>query len=253
MCLADEFWNCKPRKKGYGGHWRDSVRDRVVVEGDVVRYLLWGSEIANWNRKNKTLIVDDCGWETKLTFDRLNSVLRQVDMYVYSERGKIYIHNSKCEADHVWEGSHKINLETRQITPCTPRKFNEKASRALAKYYERARKLVKKRKFLVTATLDGAVYAFVSSWYERIERQVLALCTLEDEFKAYKGMVATSKVYSAFTKNNATILVGDLVEHGYRIEKAESVLSELRDFGVDFEVLPENVVSKLALAKLMEE
>lgn len=252
MCLAEEFWNSKPCKKGYGRYWRNGVRDQVVVEGDVARYLLWGSEIANWNRKNNILIVNDCGWETKLTFDRLNSVLRPVGMYVYSERGKLYIHDTRREADYVWEGSHKINLETRQITPCTPRKFNEKASRALAKYYEKARNLVENRKFLVTVTLDGAVYAFVNSWYKRIERQVLALCTFADKFEAYKGMVSTSKVYSAFTRNNATILVSHLVKHGYRIDKAESVLSELRDFGVDFDVLPENVVSKLALAKLLE-
>jgi len=30
--------------------------DRVVVEGDVVRYLLWGNEIANWNRAKGTLM-----------------------------------------------------------------------------------------------------------------------------------------------------------------------------------------------------
>ena len=252
MCLADEFWNCKPRKKGYGGYWRSGVRDRVVVEGDVVRYLLWGSEIANWNRKNKTLLVDDCGWETRLTFDRLNSLLRRVDMYVYSERGNLYFHDRQRDEDYVWEGSHMINLGNRRVTPCAPREFNEKVSEALKEYYEKARNLVGKRKFLVTATLDGAVYAFVNSWHRRITRQVLGLRISGDGFEAYRGMVAASKVYSAFTRNNATLLMNHLVERGYRIEKAESVLSELRDLEVNFDVLPESVVSKLALAKLME-
>lgn len=219
--------------------YREGARDQVAVEGNIVRYLLWGNEIANWNRRENTLIVDDCGWETKLTFDRPNSILSWVDMYVYSERGRLYIHDAKHRVDYVWEGSHKISLETRQITPCTPRRVNEKASRALAKYYEKARNLVEKKKFLVTVTLDGAVYAFVNSWYKGIERQVLALCTFADKFEAYKGMVSTSKVYSAFTRNNATILVSHLVKHGYRIEKAEKVLKELREFGVNFDLLPE--------------
>ncbi|MEM3040504.1 MAG: hypothetical protein QXG97_00585 [Nitrososphaerota archaeon] len=253
MCLADEFWNCKPCKKGYGGHWRSGVRDRVVVEGEVVRYLLWGSEIANWNRRENTLIADDCGWETRLTFDRLNGILGRVSMYVFSERGNLYFHDSQRNEDYVWEGSHMINLMNRRVTPCTPRKLNEKVSKALREYYEKARRLAEKRKFLVTVTLDGKVCVFVNSWYRRIERQVFGLHVSEDGFEAYKGMAATSKVYSAFTRNDATILMNHLVERGYRIEKAESVLSELRDFEVDFDVLPESVVSKLAIAKLLEE
>jgi len=253
LCLSNEFWTGKTRKKGYGGYGHSSVRDQIVIEGDAVKYLLWGSRIAEWNRKTNVLRVGDCGWETKLTFDRLNSILSRIGMHVYSERRSLYLHDTKREADYSWEGNHIINIETGQITPCRPRKFNEKASKALIEYYEKARNLVEKKKFLVTATLDGTIYAFVNSWYKRIESQVLGLCTFEDEFKAYKGMVATSKVYSAFVKDNATILTNHLVRHGYQIEKAESVLSELKEFGVNCEILPEHVVSKLALAKLLEE
>jgi hypothetical protein len=253
LCLADEFWNCKPRRKGHRSHWRSGVRDRVIVEGDVVRYLLWGSEIANWNINNETLHVDDCGWKTRLTFGRLNSILSYVDMYVYSIRGNLYFHDLQRNQDYVWEGTHMINLRNRRATPCTPRKFNGKASKTLREYYEKARSLVEKKKFLVTVTLDGKVCVFINSWYKRIERQVFGFHVSEDMFEAYRGMVAASKVYSAFTRNDATILMNHLVERGRRIEKAESILNELRDFEVDFEVLPESVVSKLALAKLLEE
>ena len=109
-----------------------------------------------------------------------------------------------------------------------------------------------RRKLLATATLEGTIYAFVDKWSSRIQRRILVFRVDSKGFKAYRGMVSTSKVYSAFTRNNATILVSHLVKHGYRIDKAESVLRELKDFGVDFDVLPENVVSKLALAKLLE-
>ncbi|MEM2922710.1 MAG: hypothetical protein QXF26_10405 [Candidatus Bathyarchaeia archaeon] len=251
--MAKEFWSYKSCKKGYNGYWSGRVRDRVVVDGDDVKYLLWGNAIANWNRRNSTLIVDDCGWNTKLTFDRLNSILGHVSMCVYNQRRKPFLRDMEREADYVWEGNHIINLENRQITPCTPKRFNEKASKALIQYYEKARKVVEKKKFLVTATLDGTVYAFVNSWYRRIESQVLSLCTFEDGFKAYKGMAATSKVYSAFTKNNATTLTNHLIKHGYQIEDARSVLRELKEFGVNCEILPEHVVSKLALTKLLEE
>lgn len=244
MCLSEEFWEGKPRRK--------APRDRVAVEGDVVKYLLWGNEIANWNKKTGVLIVDDRGWQTNLTMNRLNSILWRVGFSVYSERGTLYLKRRDGDGDYIWEGSHMINLETRQVTPCTVKEFNEKLSESLKKYYEKAKRLVEKKKFLVTATLDGIVYVFVNNWYGRIERQVLGLSVLDDGFKAYKCMVSTSKVYSAFTKNNPAILMSHLVKHGYQIERAESVLSELEEFGIDLDVLPERVVSELAIAKLVE-
>ena len=126
MCLADSFWKARERRHGRRG---GDYRDEVVVEGDVVRYLLWGNEIANWNRAKGTLMVDDCGWQTKLTMDRLNAILWMLDFHVYSERRNLYIHDRKRDADYVWEGSHMIDLRTRRITPSTSRRFNVKVSR----------------------------------------------------------------------------------------------------------------------------
>jgi len=231
---------------------REGPRDRVAVEGDVVRYLLWGNEIANWNRAKGTLMVDDCGWKTKLTMDRLNAILWRLDFHVYRERWSFYIRDGRRDADYVWEGSHVIDLETRRITPSTSRRFNWKVSRGLSEWYERARKLVEKKPFLATRTLDGAVYIFVNQWYKRISRRVLGLHIRNNGFEAYYGMVAASRVYSAFMKGDASTVMRSLMQGGYRIDKAVEVLEKLRDFGVDLNVLPEKVVSQLALAKLVE-
>ena len=105
MCLAEEFWMAKPRYKGYRSMYgyREGPRDRVVVEGDVVRYLLWGNEIANWNRRKGTLMVDDCGWQTQLTMDRLNAILQRLGFSIYSERRTLYIHDWRRNEVYLWE------------------------------------------------------------------------------------------------------------------------------------------------------
>ena len=254
MCLAEEFWMGKPRCMGYRsmyGH-REGPRDRVIVEGDVVRYLLWGNEIANWNRKKGILIVDDCGWQTQLTMDRLNGILRRLGFHVYSERGSLYLCDSKQEETYVWEGEHMINLETRQVTPCTPRTFNKKISDSLKKYYKKAKEIVEKRKFLSMVTLDGYVFIFVKGWSHGLSEHVLGVQIYEDRFKAYEGSVAVSKIYSAFMKRNAWIVMRQLVKEGDEIDRAEDLLRKLESFDVDVNVLPECVVSRLALAKLLE-
>jgi len=211
-----------------------------------------GNEIANWNRAKNVLLVDDCGWQTQLAMDRLNSIMRRIDFNVFSERGTLYLRDWKRDETYFWEGSHVIDLESRRVVPCTPRKFNEKISNSLKRYYDKARKIVEKRRFLVTVTLDGAVYVFVDRWSRGISRKVLALQVFEDGFKAYKGFVAASKIYSAFVKSNAAIVMKELTKEGCEIEGAENLLQELKEYDVDLNTLREHVVSKLALAKLLE-
>jgi len=60
-------------------------------------------------------------------------------------------------------------------------------------------------------------------------------------------------IYSAYIKNDATLLLRKLVKEGSEIRKAETILSEVEDFGIRMEDLPEVVVSSLSLEKLMEE
>lgn len=250
MCLAKEFWEAKPCWKGYRKH---SPRDKVVVEDETVRYLLWGSQIATWNKKNKTLMVDDCGWKTWLTFNRLNAILGETDASIHSERGKTYIWDSKSKADYVWEGSHLIKLEPFEITPRTPRRFNKKVSDALRDYYAKAMDLMEKRKKLVTSTLDGIACLFPRRWYGggAFSISVLSLYVQGDNVKAYTARVSSSKVYSAFMKNDGASLTGYIFENGSELEESET-LPALERFDVDVNVLPETVVQQLALMKLLE-
>ena len=249
MCLAKEFWEAKPCWHGYRKH---TPRDKVAVEGETVRYLLWGNQIATWNKQNGTLMVDDCGWKTWLTFNRLNAILRDTPAYIYSARGDMYIRDTKLEADYVWEGSHLLKLDPFEITPRTPRKINKKVSRALKAYYEKAIELMEKRKRLVTTTLDGIACLFPRRWYGgRFSLSVLSLYVNGDQVKAYTGRVSSSKVYSAFMKNDAAALSGYLVENGSKLEESET-LPALERFNVDTKTLPETVVQQLALMKLLE-
>ena len=233
--------------------YREGPRDQVAVEGNVVRYLLWGNEIANWNRKKGTLIVDDCGWQTQLTMNRLNGILQRLHFSIYSERGTLYLHDWKRGETYLWEGSHVIDLESRQVVPCTPRKFNEKISNSLKEYYKKARRIVEEKKFLSMVTLDGLIFVFVKDGLYGLSENVLGLQIYEDGFKAYEGSVAVSKIYSAFMKRNAWIVMRQLVEEGGEIEGAEDLLRKLKEFNADLNVLPECVVSNLALAKLLGE
>ena len=54
-------------------------------------------------------------------------------------------------------------------------------------------------------------------------------------------------------KRNAWIVMRQLVKEGDEIERAEDLLRKLKEFNADFNVLPECIVSKLALAKLLGE
>lgn len=248
MCLAKEFWEAKPCWKGYRKH---NPRDKVVVEDQAVRYLLWGSQIATWRKKYKTLKVDDCGWKTWLTFNRLNAILRETDASIHSERGKIYIWDSTRKADYVWEGSHIIKLEPFEIAPRTPRRVNKKASEALRSYYAKAIDLMEKRKGLVTSTLDGFACLFPRRWYGAgFSTSVLSLDVRGGNLKAYTARVSASKVYSAFIKNDAAALSSYLIENGCELEETET-LPALERFNVDTKMLPETVVQQLALMKLL--
>ncbi|MDI9577873.1 MAG: hypothetical protein QM398_07055 [Thermoproteota archaeon] len=249
MSLDRDFWESNPCCKGCT-KW--SPRDKVVVEGDEVRYLLWGSQVATWNKTKETLMVDDCGWKTKLTFNRLNAILSELRISIYSIRGKTYIWNPKRQVEYLWEGTHTIKLNPLKITPCTPRKTNKKVSAALRNYYAMASERIEERKQLVTKTLDGFVCLFPRRYYSReFSMLVLGLYASGDTIKAYMGRVASSKVYSAFMRNDATSLTGYLVQTGEELNDRE-MLSELNYFRVDTPFLPQPILQHLALMKILE-
>ncbi len=249
MSLDRDFWESNPCWKGCR---KSNPRDKVVVEDDEVRYLLWGNQVATWNKKNNTLMVDDCGWKTWLTFNRLNAILSELHLFINSIRGTSYIWSSKLGGEFVWEGTHTIQLDPLKITPCTPRKTNKKVSLALRNYYATASELIEHRKQLVIQTLDGFVCLFPRRYYCRgFSMLVLGLYASDGNVRACMGKIASSKVYSAFMKNDATLLTDDLLQNGDVLNDRE-MLSELNDFKVDSACLPQTILQQLALIKLME-
>jgi hypothetical protein len=243
--VAGRFWDAKPCRLG--------VRDRVVVEGPAVSYVLWGHEIAKWEREANVLDVSDCGWQTWLTKDRLNNVIGEVGLGIYSERGRWYIHYSSTDKSYYWEGKHRVYIGAGRIEPANPRVMHHEISERLKAYYEKARRAIEaKRRTLVARTLDGTVHVFVDEAFGRRTR-TLVVKTHSPEFEAWEGRLNNSTVYSAFIRSDACRLLKELGKLS-RIddEKAEYVLSSLKLMRFKVEDLPKDLASSLAVAMVVE-
>jgi len=244
--VAERFWKAKPCRLG--------SRDRVVVEGSTVRYLVWGNEVAKWDRDADVLEVDDCGWQTWLTRDRLNNILGDIDWEIYSDRGRWFIHHRLTHRSYVWEGYHRIHISSGAIQPAKLKTERRDISNSLKDYYRRARAAINaKRRRLIIRTLDGTLYVFVDKPYRR-RISTLVVKTHSPEFDAWEGRLHLSTICSAFIRSDASKILKELDKRLWRIEdrKAERVLSELRSMNFKPEDIPEQLVPSLAVAKLLE-
>jgi len=244
--LAEKFWKAVPSRLG--------SRDRVAVEGSTVRYLVWGNEIARWDRGANVLEVDDCGWQTWLTKDRLNNILGDIGWSIYSHRGRWFIHHRLTDRSYLWEGHHKIYISSGAIEPAKLKNERLDISRSLKDYHRRALEAVyAKRRRLIVRTLDGTAYIFVEELHRR-KPSVLVVKTRSPEFDAWEGWLHRSTLCSAFARSDASKILKELDRKLWRVEsrKAERVLSELRGMGFKAEDIPEELASSLAVAKLLE-
>jgi len=244
--LAERFWKAKPCRLG--------SRDMVAVEGSTVRYLVWGNEVARWDRDADVLEVDDCGWQTWLTRDRLNNILGDIDWEIYNQRGRWFIHHRLTDRSYVWEGYHRIHISSGAIQPAKLKTERRDISNSLKDYYRRALAAINaKRRRLIIRTLDGALYVFVGKPYRR-RISTLVVKTHSPEFDAWEGRLHLSTICSAFIRSDASKILKELEERLWRIEdrKAERVLSELRSMSFKPEDIPEQLVPSLAVAKLLE-
>jgi hypothetical protein len=250
VSLAKEFWMAKPCWKGSR---KCEPRDKIVVNDDEVRYFLWGSQIATWNKKDRTLRVDDCSWKTPLTFKRLNAILSKFWLSIHSVRGTNYLVNSPFGKEYFWEGQHLICLKSFEIQPSVLRRSNPKGSMSLRRYYAVASELIGKHGLLTTQTLTDEVVCLIPKRYgrDRFCLSLLGLYVNGDSFRGYVGEVACSKVYSAFVKNTAESLADHLAQKGEELCGRE-ILSALQEFRVESTCLPEKVLRQLALLKLVE-
>jgi len=244
--LAERFWKAKPCHLG--------SRDRVVVEGSTVRYLVWGNEVAKWDRDADMLEVDDCGWQTWLTMDRLGNILGDIGWGIYSQRRRWFIHHSLTDKSYYWEGHHRIHISSGAIQPAKLKTERRDISNSLKDYYRRALAAIRvKRRRLIIRTLNGTAYIFVHEPYGR-RISTLVVETHSPEFDAWEGRLHLSKICSAFIRSDASKILKELDKQLWRIEdrKAERVLSELRSMSFRAEDIPEQLVPSLAVAKLLE-
>ena len=250
MSLAEAFWMTKPCWKGCR---KNEPRDKVVVECAEVRYFLWGSQIATWNKKEHTLWVDDCHWKTPLTFKRLNSILSKLQIFIRSIHGVTYLVDSTTGVEYVWAGAHRIHLESHVVYPGVLRKTNLKVSQALRKYYATAAERMSKHRHLVAQTLTDEVVCLIPKLYSdgQFQLSIIGLYVNGDDFRGYVGKVACSKVYSAFMKNTTQSLADHLTLKGEAL-CGQEILSALSEFRVETAHLPQKIVQQLALLKLVE-
>jgi hypothetical protein len=85
--------------------------DEVERIGDISYYRLFGNVIAEYDHKTKVLVLDDAGWRTVSTKERLNAILSAI--------GRPYIHQSEWVWYHDgqrWSGNVVIRLG-KQRTP----------------------------------------------------------------------------------------------------------------------------------------
>ena len=248
--VAERFWRAEP--------CRLEERDRVAVEGTAVSYILWGSRIAKWDRGAGVLYIDDCGWRTWLTKDRLNNVLGEVEWEIYGDRGRWFIHCSRTGKSYYWEGRHRIFLQTGEIVPARLRVRRPDISEKLKAYYGKAREFIEtKSRTLVARTLDGTAYIFVDKPYRR-RVQTLVVKTHSPEFEAWTGRLSNSTVYSAFARGDPTAILALLnnrlekVEGDNHLPRVKRVLAVLQ--GMDFKpnALPKELAPSLAIAQLIE-
>jgi len=254
VSLAKEFWMAKSCWKGYK---KCEPRDKVVVvEGEsVVRYFLWGSQIASWNKVEGTLFVDDCHWKTPLTFRRLNSILAKFGLFIHSERGVSYLVNSNVHKEYVWEGAHLIHLESLDVQRGVLRKTNPKASQSLQKYYASAVEVVAKCRQLTVQTLSDEVVCLIPNLEgaRRFHMPLLGLYVNDDILKGYvNDEVACSKVYSAFMKNNVAVSLADYLATKGEELTGQEILTTLQTFNVKTTSLHPKILQQLAFLKLVE-
>jgi hypothetical protein len=244
--LAEWFWKAKPCRLG--------SRDMVVVEKSTVRYLVWGHEVARWDRDADMLEVDDCGWQTWLTRDRLNNILGDIDWGIYSQRGRWFIHHRLTDRSYYWERRHRIHISSGAIQPAKLKTERRDISNSLKYYYRSALAAINaKRRRLIIRTLDGTAYIFVDKPYGR-RISTLLVKTHSPEFDAWEGRLHLSTICSAFIRSDASKILKELDKRLWRIEdrKAERVLSELRSMNFKPEDILEQLVPSLAVAKLLE-
>jgi hypothetical protein len=241
--LAAYFWKGQPRKL--------SARDEVVVHEGKTTYLLWGHSIAVL--QGNDLTIRDCGYETMLTKDRLNNILREISLY--SDRGRWFL--SYKEKHYRWAGEHVIDLSVTPyvIDPCEERKFNKKLSERLRQLYKEAAAFLEGRETFFFKTYDGGEAAIVfAPWSRHPTKRYLLIFTTENTEEPFKirGMAGQIHVCRAFKSMKNVDPKYFFQNAGDGLNPSE-ILSQLIEWGIDLAKFPagSRIVQAISLAQLV--
>jgi hypothetical protein len=249
---SEKFWRASPCKNG--------ARDRVVVEGGAVRYLLWGHEIAAWYMDDDVLIVRDCGYRTMLTRCRLNYILGGIGWSVYSNRGRWFIAHQDGR-EYYWEGEHKIRIGAKTIEPHRPRIYRPSISLALKRFYMAARKVIE-RGYVAVPALDRKYYIFFFQSNSNISRRaykswrgtvmwpllIVEICGVAN---AFFTKAPASTIYSAAAKRPERLLKCLKDSEGGWLAGVKDILYALEELGFTLANIPREVHDALAVTSVL--
>ena len=69
------------------------IRDSMEKEKGQVKLYLWGNQIGSYNPRQKKITVEDAGWQTVTTKDRLNRIIPLGK--IIQRKGEWYFENSR--------------------------------------------------------------------------------------------------------------------------------------------------------------
>jgi hypothetical protein len=239
--LADYFLKRKTR--------RLSERDQVETRGDTTVYYLWGHPIAAL--KGDLLTVKDCGWQSWLTKDRLNNILREFGIYLYGDRGKWFIGNHNHS--YYWEEEHTIDLSIKpyKITPCKLRRRNPKLAQTLRALHQRIGVVLAKSITLMQVDGGETTIFFKHNNHRGFRRDYLLVTVKEDyEIKGVEGEIHPCVAYKAIISGKLGVLFESERNEAFEVDKGD-LMGTIRAYAVD--PLPPNskLIRALALRKII--
>lgn len=249
MCLTTQFWTSQSSWKG---NKKAFPRDKIITTTNTTHYLLWNNTIAVLNKNQNTLFITDCDYQTKLTYNRLNKILKKIPYHIYTQNKKTYIQNTKQNKTYTWEGNHTINLKTQKINPANQRKFNHNLSQALKTYHKKAKHFLQKQNYLYTLTLDGATLLFIKPHFTNFNKQIIYIqIKNKHQLHTYITHIPKTKLYTALKTNNTHNLINYIKQKTQPLQQNE-IFKTLEKFNIDTKNLPQKVLPAFALQKILE-
>jgi len=221
----------------------------VIEEATI--YSLWGHSIATL--EDNILTINDCGYQTWLTKDRLCGLLRTIEMHIYGDRGNWYL--STKQGSICWEGKHTIDLNSKpyKISPCILRKYRPEVSKALRDLHKRINVLLAKP--VILRHVDGSETTLLFKDYNRsgFMRPFLRVTVKNEiELEAFEGKIHVCVAYKAVNTGKLAPLFKKEENDALQKVEPEYLMSAIGEY-TDVNRLPtrSKILQTLALIKLV--